>query len=155
MPSALLFSSSHALSAFREIFPPLRVFSLRCWTGAPCFSPLLLPLIGHWCCASLGGLYCIRLSLQRAFSCLPLVHLLFFQLSSIHSALCALSLLSARLERWDNTERKEEEERGGEIREGWRCRAQGGGSHSEVYRTKGGHLLNFRTPYLNTQESNI
>ena len=33
MPSALLFSSSGALTAFRGIFPPLRVSSRRCWSG--------------------------------------------------------------------------------------------------------------------------
>lgn len=33
MPSALLLSSSEALTAFRGIFPPLRVSSLRCWSG--------------------------------------------------------------------------------------------------------------------------
>lgn len=101
-------------------------------TGAPFSfrsSPLYLYLlIGHW--------WGTRRLLFIASTChckeLALVCLLLLcQLSRIHSAQSALPLLSAPVERWDNTER------GGERREGWRCRTQGGASHTEredVYR---------------------
>lgn len=132
MPSALLFSSSGALTAFRGIFPPLRVSSRRCWSGGMNRRSVFLLLLSsnpdRWSDTDKAPRLLVFMPpLQRGFFFLFLFFpqsvslsvcvLLLYRLSSIHCAPAALSLLSAPVERRDNTERKEEEERGGERRE--------------------------------------
>lgn len=125
MPSALLFSSSEAFTAFRGIFPSLRVSSLRRWSGETSRRSVFPLLLSSTSAA--GGTMVLRLNAAfKTSTCrcedFSLVALLFsfpilFQLSHpLRSA--ALWLLSAPEERWNNKKRREEWGEGGESRGG-------------------------------------
>lgn len=117
MPSALLFSSSEALTAFGGIFPLLRVSSLRCWRGGTNWRsvfPLLFYFYRWWddSVESAPFSYCLRAQLQRVSSGVSLSFVILAAVSALEHPLRS-GFLSAPLDRRNNTERKEGLEWGG------------------------------------------
>lgn len=119
MPSALLFSSSEALTAFGGIFPLLRVSSLRCWRGGTNWRsvfPLLFYFYRWWDDSVESAPFSYCRAIPKGF--LRCVFVVCYSrccfCSGASTALCLRSgFLSAPLDRRNNTERKEGLEWGG------------------------------------------